>query len=150
MHCMGKHCTTIITIHIIQVQLLSNVGMWVSWSMELKWAIVQCTDWLARLITAGLASRISFAGIQLTTLTVHLHLKIADYAFAFDNVFAFDNADDAFTFANALAWQNNSFALDHAFMPHFDHALKVAHAFATNWQCILVWYFVSIGIPYRS
>ena len=47
-------------------------------------------------MTAGLAARISLAGIQLTTLTTHSHLKIADNAFAFDNVFAFGNADDAF------------------------------------------------------
>ena len=54
-------------------------------------------------MTAGLAARISLAGIQLTTLTMHSHLKITDDAFAFDNEFAFDNADDAFAFDNVLA-----------------------------------------------
>ena len=48
----------------------------------------QPAEWLARLMTAGLAARISLAG---TTLTVHSHLKIADDAFAFDNAFAFEN-----------------------------------------------------------
>ena len=37
--------------------------------------------------------------------------KISDNAFAFENVFVFDNADDAFAFDNALA-----FGIDHAFM----------------------------------
>ena len=46
-----------------------------------------------------IGARISLAGIRLTTLTVHSHLKIADDAFAFDNAFVFDNADDAFAFA---------------------------------------------------
>ena len=57
----------------------------------------QPAEWLARLMTAGLAARSSLAGIQLTTLTVHSHLKIADDAFAFDN------ADDAFAFDSVLA-----------------------------------------------
>ena len=39
---------------------------------------------------------------MLTTLTIHSHLKIADDAFAFDNVFAFDNADSALAFDNVL------------------------------------------------
>ena len=59
----------------------------------------------------------------------------ADDAFAFDNAFVFDNADDAFAFDNALPGLTNTgdtfaFEFDHAFMPHFDHALKVAHVFA--------------------
>ena len=41
-----------------------------------------------QLMTAGLAARLLLAGIQLTTLTMHLHLKVADDAFAFDNVLA--------------------------------------------------------------
>ena len=62
-----------------------------------------CRLTVDRLMTAGLASRISLAGIQLTTLTVRSHLKIADNALAIDNAFAFDNADYAFTFDNVLA-----------------------------------------------
>ena len=43
--------------------------------------------------------------------------KNADNAFAFDNVFAFDNADDAFAFDNAFALDNALvFGIDHAFM----------------------------------
>ena len=63
----------------------------------------------------------------------------ADDEFAFDNAFVlnFDNADDAFAFDNALPGLTNigdtfAFEFDHAFMPHFDHALKVAHVFAKN------------------
>ena len=79
-----------------------------------------------------IAPRISFAGTQLTTLTAHSQLKTIDYAFGFDNEFAFDNADDAFAFDNV--WLDNAgdafaFEHDHAFMPYFDHALKVAHTF---------------------
>ena len=44
----------------------------------------------------------------------------ADDAFAFDNVFAFDNADDVFAFDN-VDNADNAFAFDNAFMPHFDH-----------------------------
>ena len=58
------------------------------------------TDWLARLMTAGLATRIHSL---VPHCLVHLHLKIADDAFTFDNAFAFENADSTFTFDNALA-----------------------------------------------
>jgi hypothetical protein len=34
---------------------------------------------------------------------MHLRLKIADNAFAFDNAFVFDNVDGAFAFDNVLA-----------------------------------------------
>ena len=65
--------------------------------------------------------------------------KNADYAFAFGNAFVFDNADDAFAFDNALystmlmmhlhltmhTFDNALvFGIDHAFMQHFDHALR--------------------------
>ena len=36
----------------------------------------QTAEWLARLMTAGLAARISLAGIQLTTLIMHSHLTM--------------------------------------------------------------------------
>ena len=49
--------------------------------------------------------------LHLIMLTVHSHLTMH----------WLDIADDA------LACQ-----VDHAFMPHFNHALKVAHAFATK------------------
>ena len=35
---------------------------------------------------------------------IHSHLKFADYALAFHNTFACDDADSAFAFDNALAW----------------------------------------------
>ena len=40
------------------------------------------------------------------------------------NVFAFDNANDAFAFDNVFVFDNadDVFAFDNAFMPHFDHA----------------------------
>ena len=54
-----------------------------------------------------------------------------------DNAFAFDNADGAFALDNVLLDNAvSAFAceLDHAFMPYFDHALKVAPAFATKFK----------------
>ena len=40
---------------------------------------------------------------QLPALPVQAYLKIADDALAFDNAFAFDNADSAFAFDNEWA-----------------------------------------------
>ena len=44
-------------------------------------------------MTARLVTRIDHTSVQ-------AHLKIADDALAFDNEFAFDNADSAFAFDN--------------------------------------------------
>ena len=52
---------------------------------------------------------------------MHTHLKIVDDVVTFDKAFAFSNANGAFAYEQ-----------DHAFMTCFDHALKVAHAFATE------------------